>query len=168
MASLTAVTKGDEVARRRQPAGRGDFESVFEREHRAMVRLAFLLLGSQSLAEEAVQDAFARLLDRFDTVENPGAYVRTSTVNRCRDLLRRRKLERSALSAAPPSSLGEDGVELLDVLAALDQNRREVIVLRFYLGHSASEIAQMLGVAEGTVRSRMQRGLEDLRRQLDD
>jgi len=100
------------------------FESVFAAERTAMMRLAYLLLGSETLAEEAVQDAFARLLDRFDRVDNPGGYVRTATVNRCRDLLRRRRHEERVarlLRTAAPASLGAD--HLHDVLGALTDLR---------------------------------------------
>lgn len=140
------------------------FEEVFRAEQHDMFRLACLLLGTQHQAEEAVQDAFARLLDRFDTVENPGGFVRTATVNRCRDLLRRRRREETILRwirPKPPATLGARDLD--DVLGALDPDRREVIVLRFHLGHTTAEIAELLGIPEGTVRSRMQRALTVLR-----
>ncbi len=145
-------------------ADQAGFEAVFAAEHEAMVRLAYLLLGSQAQAEDAVQDAFARLLDRFDEVENPGGFVRTATVNRCRDLLRRRSVERKVLRRLrPPPDTELEADEMLDALAGLTRVQREVIVLRFYLGCSTSEIAELVGVAEGTIRSRMQRGIEQLR-----
>ena len=130
----------------------------------ALVRLAYLLLGSRALAEEAVQDAFARWWDRFGEVENPGGFVRTATVNRCRDLLRRRTLEQAVLRRLRPRPAPElEANEMLDVLDGLSRPQREVIVLRFYLGCTTPEIAELIGVPEGTVRSRMQRGIQQLR-----
>ncbi|MGH1492772.1 MAG: RNA polymerase sigma factor [Acidimicrobiales bacterium] len=147
------------------------FEDVFRREHEAMVRLAYLLVNSRPVAEEAVQDAFARLLDRFDSVDNPGGFVRTVTVNRCRDLVRRQRRERRFLSrfrlaespSPVPSSVEMASGDLDDVLAGLDRRRREVVVLRFYLGHSHKEIAAILGMREPTVRTTLHRALSDLR-----
>lgn len=147
------------------------FEEVFRREQEAMVRLAYLLVNSEALAEEAVQDAFARLLDRFETVHNPGGFVRTATINRCRDLQRRQGRERRFLSRIRTADVFEDhsspdAGELDDVLAGLEQRRREVVVLRFYLGHSHREIAELLDMREPTVRTTLHRALGDLRQEL--
>src|SRR5688572_33346840 len=60
------------------------FEDLFRRESLAMVRLAFLMVGSLPLAEEIVQDAFARVLERWDGIDQPVAYLRTSVVNGCK------------------------------------------------------------------------------------
>lgn len=156
------------------------FEEVFEREQHNMVRLAYLLLNSQAQAEEVAQDAFARLLDRFDKIQNPGGFVRTATINRCRDLLRRRQRERRIFSrfkgqpiesvsvlAADRSSveLGP-GVEISDVLARLTPRAREIVVLRFYLGQTHGEIANQLDMNEKTVRTALHRALTVLRKEL--
>ncbi len=147
-----------------ETGGRRSFDQVFAEEREAMVRLAYLLVGSESVAEEAVQDAFARLLESWDTVRNPGGFVRTATVNRCRDLLRRRNAASRLYRLFRQAPAGEPGDHyVLDLLASLDHDRREVLVLRFYLGHTTSEIAVLLDVPEGTVRSRMQRGIEEIR-----
>ncbi len=145
------------------------FEDVFAREHEPMLRLAYLLLGSPAQAEEAVQDAFARLLDRYDSVQHPGAYLRTTTLNRCRDLLRSRDRERSFLGRlagglrSDPTDGSPTTGELDDVLAALAPRRREVVVLRYFLGHNNGEIAELLDIPETTVRSTLHRALHDLR-----
>ena len=56
------------------------FDEVFASARAPMVRVAFLIVGSQAVAEEIVQDAFAGLYVRFDEVDNAMAYVRTSVV----------------------------------------------------------------------------------------
>ena len=94
---------------------------------------------------------------------NPGAYLRTCVVNRCRDLQRRRRTERR--TPLPPAErsteLGAD--ELADALAALPIKRRAAIVLRYYDGLSEARIAEVLGVPPGTVKSLLSRGLAELR-----
>lgn len=164
MTVIVTATEGVDVPSPEAELTWVSFDAVFVEEHVAMVRLAYLLLGSESLAEEAVQDAFARLLDRFETVANPGGFVRTATMNRCRDLLRRRKREqRIQRLFRPPRTVELGADDLADVLAGLSERRHEVIVLRFYLGHTTSEIAELLGIPEGAVRSTMHRALQDLR-----
>ena len=138
------------------------FETVFDREYAAMVRLAFLLVDSNEVAEEVVQDAFARLHERWDRVSNPGGYLRTSVVNGARDIQRRRQRERRLPVEAPEqAALGAD--HLLDVLATLPTKRRAALVLRYYDDLSEAEIASVLGVRPGTVKSMLHRGLAQLR-----
>ena len=75
------------------------FDDLFERERTAMVRVAFLLVGSEQLAEEIVQDAFTSVHLRWARLDRPGAYLRQCVVNGARRALRRRTLERRHLRA---------------------------------------------------------------------
>jgi len=145
------------------------FEQVFQREHKAMIGLAYLLLRSQGQAEEAAQDAFVKLLDKFDSIKNPGGFVRTATINRCHDILRKSSRENNflrKLSKRNKEIENEHLIEMSDILAELDFDRKEVIVLRYYLGHQPKEIAEILNIPEGTVKSRLHRALIDLERKL--
>jgi RNA polymerase sigma-70 factor (sigma-E family) len=138
------------------------FEAVYDREYAPMVRLAFLLVDSNEVAEEVVQDAFARLHERWDGITNPGGYLRTSVVNRARDVQRRRRRERRLrIVSAEEATLGAD--HLGDALAALPSKRRAALVLRYYEDLSEAEIAEVLGVRPGTVKSMLHRGLAQLR-----
>lgn len=146
------------------------YEAVFISEYPAMVRLATLLVDEIDVAEELVQDAFVKLHERWRRVDQPGAYLRTSVVNACRNELRRRGRERRRLRRAAPLTtevaLGAD--ELSDALAALPPKRRAAVVLRYYEGLDEAQIAETLGVRRGTVKSLLSRGLAELRRALDD
>jgi RNA polymerase sigma factor (sigma-70 family) len=140
------------------------FDDVFRRESDAMVRVAYLMVRSAPQAEEIVQDAFTRLLERWDRIPQPGAYLRTCVVNGCKDALRRRALERRRAVSEParhPVDLEVD--HLGDALAALPVKRRAAIVLRYYDGLSEAEIAKVLRVRPGTVKSLVHRGLLQLR-----
>lgn len=144
-------------------------EQVFAREQDNMVRLAYLLLHSREQAEEAAQDAFARLVDRFDSIRNPGGFLRTATINRCRDIIRRREREYTILrrfQVKSQVSASDNPDDLHDVLAALKQRPREVVVLRYYFGHSHAEIGQLLDMNEATVRTTLHRALTTLRKEL--
>jgi DNA-directed RNA polymerase specialized sigma24 family protein len=131
-----------------------------------MVRLAFLLSGSQAEAEEIVQEAFVRVRNRIERADNPSAYLRAAVVNGCRNRYRRLMVERR--HPAPAAGPVHDQVdELRDALAALGPRQRSVIVLRYYAGLSEAEIAQALGCRPGTVKSLCHRGLAELRRVLE-
>ena len=140
------------------------FDDVYRRESVPMVRLAVLLVGSQELAEEIVQDAFAQLFERWEGVERPGAYLRTCVVNGCRRAQRRRRQDDRAVAGLPgPVATGLGADHLADALAALPARRRAAVVLRYYEDLSEAEIADALGVRPGTVKSLLHRGLAQLR-----
>jgi RNA polymerase sigma-70 factor (sigma-E family) len=140
----------------------GTFEALYAAEATPMSRLAYLLVGSREQAQELVHDAFARLYERWDRVDNPGAYLRTCVVNGCRDSLRRRRLvDRERPDPRPDAQLDAD--HLLDALAVLPHRERAAIVLRYYEDRSEAEIAELLGIRPGTVKSLLHRGLARLR-----
>ncbi len=139
------------------------FEGLYALEYRPMVRLAFVLMGRDGPAEEVVQDGFARVYERWDSIDAPGGYLRTCVVNGCRDVLRRQRLAiwKRPDPAPTSSELGVD--HLTDALAALPPKRRAAIVLRYYGDLSEAEIAATLGVRPGTVKSMLHRSLAQLR-----
>ncbi len=151
-------------------------ERLYDAEQDGLLRLAVLLLGSRAEAEEVVQDAFLAVSGRVDELERPGAYLRTSVVNRCRSLLRRRRTvenhraEVESRYGQPngttdlelPAHLGE----LAQALRTLNERQRTVIVLRYFLDLPDAEIAEMLDMALPTVRTVARRSLALLRDQL--
>jgi RNA polymerase sigma-70 factor (sigma-E family) len=166
-----------------QRAEAADLTALFARRHAELVRLALLLVDDQPTAEDVVQDVFARLHGRRgpgDKGEHSLAYVRAAVVNGCRSQLRRRAVARR-LAATRGKSLeqvtqdsaeqevlrSEERRQVLAALAALPSRRREVLVLRYYLGLSEAEIAEVLGVSAGTVKSTAARGLAALARRLE-
>jgi RNA polymerase sigma factor (sigma-70 family) len=152
-------------------AGRLDavtFEAVFEESRSRVVHTAFLIVGSLAVAEEIAQEAFLRLLAHFDEVENPGGFLRTTAVRLCLTQRSRAATERSLLARTAASTpTGEPEIDSTwDALATLRPERRAAIVLRFYedLGYDA--IAQAMGCRTATARTRVHRGLADLRKDL--
>lgn len=140
------------------------FEDVFAREYDGMVRLAYLMVGTSAGAEDVVQEAFARLLGRWDRVDNPGAYVRTAVVNGARDKLRGRLLRRRPHPTRSRGDYVTDELDYLgDALATLPHQWRAVVVLRFFEQRTVPEIAELLNMKQGTVKSALHRGLLRLR-----
>ena len=145
-----------------------DLESLFLVERVPMVRLATLMVGSRAIAEEVVQDAFAAVSERWNGLDRPGAYLRTSVVNGCAQTLRRRSVEdrhrpaRLEASAEIPERL----IELRSALDRLTDRQRIVVVLRYFADVPDDEIAQTLSVKPSTVRSLAHRALAVLRREM--
>lgn len=161
-------------------AGWPDAEGIFRQHHADLVRLALLLVGDRASAEDVVQDVFTRLCARGRALDQDRAlaYIRTAVVNGCRSVLRRRAIARrvaatrtagwrdSQESAEHTAILAEDRRRVLAALAALPGRRREVLVLRFYLNLPVAEVAAILGISEGAVKSAASRGLAALARRL--
>ena len=158
-----------------------DVTALFRQHYAGLVRLAVMLVGDRPTAEDVVQDVFARLHARRDRPAPRGdqlAYVRTCVLNGCRSALRRRAVvHRFGGSRAPALELPHESAEheviqaegrrqVLAALAALPQRRRDVLVLRYYLGLREAEIAAVLGISPGTVKSTAARGLAALGRAL--
>lgn len=142
------------------------FEALFADEYVGMVRLATLLLDDRARAEEVVQDAFARVYERWRRIDAPGAYLRRCVVNGASDVLRRRRLERGRRSRAEVTVAARDEY-LLDALGRLTPRQRAAVVLRFYDGRTETEIAEIMSVKPGTVKSTLHRALVQLRAEIE-
>jgi RNA polymerase sigma factor (sigma-70 family) len=151
----------------RRPRSAAGFESLFALEQTPMLRLAFLLLGSGPAAEEAVQEAFATVYERWNSIDRPGAFLRTCVVNECRSRHRRAAVAlRKRHLVAEADVVDERHAELADALAQLPRQRRTAVVLRHYLQMNTAEIAEAMGTSEGTVKSSLHRGLRQLKETL--
>jgi len=138
-------------------------------------RLAFGMLHDREAAEDAVQEATFRAWMRLENVR-PGWSMRpwffAIVANQCRSLRRTRwwsvvKLAAPWMSIAAPEDQVVRGADLRRALRALPTDRLEVLVLHYYMDLSLEEVAAVVGVPLGTVKSRMHRALEQLRPQLD-
>ena len=149
------------------------FEDFYSAHRDEMARALGLALRDGALGAEAADEAFARACQRWGQVSayaNPQGWVFRVGLNWARSWLRRvrRERERRPLLAQP--SAAEDRTRDLDLeraLKTLNDAHRAVIVARFYWDWSVSETADALGIAEGTVKSRLSRGLDHLREVLE-
>lgn len=136
------------------------FDSLYRREFPRMVALAASLCGGRELGAELAQEALLRAYRDWSTVsalERPGTWVRRVTVNLAIDNHRRRVGEQVALSkvAAPTSVVDGYGVDdrFWVLVRALPERQRAVTALRFVDDLSMEEIAVVLEVSVGTVKS---------------
>lgn len=141
----------------------------------AALRLARMLVGNSSIAEDIAAESVARLLAarRRVRVDNSGAYLRQIVVHQVVGRRRRWATEqRLGHRFATPASSGDAGDQIVGrtaLAAALDHlppRQRAVLVLRYYEDLSEAVVAELLHIPVGTVKSSASRGLEDLRRLL--
>jgi RNA polymerase sigma-70 factor (ECF subfamily) len=137
-------------------------------------RLAGVILGNASDAEDAVGDAIERAHRSIDQLRDPGQFqvwFDRIVVNACRDRLRRRRLPIEGAGERPldrdPFMSVIEGDAALRALRPLPADERVVIVLRFWADLPVEEIARRLGVPAGTVKSRLHRALARMREELD-
>ncbi len=143
------------------------FEDLYARQYAPMVRLAHTLVDSRPRAEEVVQEAFAAVYERYARLDHPEAYLRTTVLNQCRRVLRRRMVRRR--QPVPPAEDGELGAShVVDAIRRLPHRQRSMIVLRYDLQLTDAEIAAALDVPLGTVKSTLHRAIATLRKELRD
>jgi RNA polymerase sigma-70 factor (sigma-E family) len=164
-----AMTQGSSLER--SPLG-----DLYVRHAPEGIRLAFLLTGDRALAEDLVQEAFARLVGRLRHLRDPsafGAYLRRTIVNLATSHFRRRRVERAYLerSATAPEAETNPHEELdatmHEALLRLPERQRAAIVLRFYEDLSDVQTGEVLRCSPGTVRSLVSRGMKTLRSELE-
>lgn len=156
-------------------AGSHDAASVLFRRHwECAYHAALSIIGRRAQAEDAAQDAFIsalRSLATFDQERPFAPWLKRIAVNKALDLLR-------AEGRAGPGDDPDHGAidwtqadspheHLMNLVAALDDDRRIVVTLRYWLDFEPLEIAQMLGVPVGTVHSRLGRARAQLREALE-
>lgn len=150
---------------------------VYAAHRLGLVRLAILLVDDLPTAEDVVQDAFAGLVGRYGDgadVNNLMSYLRKAVVNNAGSVLRRRRVARAYVAPYEPAVNGPESNAILadehrEVLAALRRlspRQREVLVLRYWEGRSEAEIAEILGISQGTVKSTVSRALVALNEHL--
>lgn len=136
------------------------------RDHRVtLVRLGFLLTGSQEDGEDLVQSAFLTASARWSEIEQPLAYLKRAVVNQASDLLKRRVRERGRPAAEGVTEIPEID-EMWVIIQRLPHRQRIVVVLRFYEDLPLLEIARLLQRPPATVRSDLRRALGRLRKAL--
>lgn len=148
------------------------FQRFYEERYASTVRLARLLTGEWHAAEDVAQDAFVKVYRYAETsqrpIDNPAALLRTTTVNLCRTWhTRQRRAVLRMVQHGPDATLLTEWERCLDAsLRRLPHDQRAVVVLRYWLGLSESEIADALECRPGTVKSRHARALRTLRKEL--
>jgi RNA polymerase sigma factor (sigma-70 family) len=146
--------------------GKPSLADVYHERYVPLVRLARLMVGSTAVAEELTQEAFMRLIGAWARVENPAGFVHTTLVNLCRSYFARTAVADRYRPDPVTDQVDPDIDETWNALARLPDTYRVVLALRFYEDLSEAEIARVLQLRPGTVKSQIHRGLAKLRKEL--
>lgn len=154
------------------PPAPGDgpaLEALWARSYDALVRLAWLLVGQRSAAEDVVSTVWLRTLPRLADLADPLPYLRRAVINACHNHWRDEATAsrgRARLTVQWADQVDDTTVELIDVLEQLPTRQRAVVVLRHLYGYSDPEIAELLACRVATVRSHARHGLAKLKEAL--
>jgi len=170
------------------------FEILLGRHRKSVYNFILRFVGDKETAEDLLQETFMRVIKGADAYKRQAKFTTwlyTIARNLCVDQTRRRKHRRHASLDAPMDS-SEDAGSLMDVIAsneiasdrksvnkelfatmqraiaALSEEQREVFLMREFLDLPFKQIAEVVGVPENTVKSRMRYALEKLRLELDE
>jgi RNA polymerase sigma-70 factor (ECF subfamily) len=137
---------------------------TYHASYRRLVGQMFVLCGDLATAEDVVQEAFVRAMDHvhsFRRADNPEAWLSRVAINLQRSRWRRLKryagLEPRLVERHLPPDLTAESLDLMHELAALPLPQREVVVLHHLQDLPVHEIATILGLSAGTVKSRLSR-----------
>ena len=137
-------------------------EVVYRASRLSLTRLAYLLLGDRSEAEDVVQAVFTAAAAHWETIDEPTAYLRRAVLNRANDVHRQSFRTTPVVTAREVP--GEPAVdETWLFVQTLPMAQRTVVVLRFYEDLGLNEIASLLGRSASTVRSDLRRALTRLK-----
>jgi len=129
--------------------------------YRSLVRLATLLVRDEPAAEELVQDCFIALHDGWHRRREEGkalTYLKQAIVHRSRSVLRHQPRQ-------PDGRL--EGDTVISALQNLPERQRQALILRYYADLPEAQIAEMMGISKGAVKSHTARGMSALRARLE-
>ena len=158
------------------------FSALVKRYERELFHFLYRFLGKRASAEDVFQDAFLQVhlsIDSFDVDRRFKPWLFTIAANKARDFLRRKSQRPLAPLSAPIDAAGDDGPRFIDLLQAdlvlppqqaedkevaqrvrevveqLPDHLREILLLAYFQRFAYSEIADLLGIPLGTVKSRL-------------
>ncbi|WP_216830348.1 RNA polymerase sigma factor [Alkalihalobacterium elongatum] len=174
----------DEIVRRLKNKEEEGLRELMQLYGDYFFRVALLLLKDRYEAEEVVQDMFVTAYEKIDTLQDDSklkSWMTSITINLCRRRLRRwnfrhiflRKRDEEDIDAIDLTTTEdiviqlEGDEELAQHLQALDYQYREVLTLFYFSNYHISEISELLGMKENTVKSNLYRGRKLLKERLE-
>ena len=158
-----------------QQDDRKAFEELVARWQKRLWNYAFQITGSESTSWDIVQETWFGIIKGIRKLEDVSVFPRWAfriLNNKCMDWLRRQNLqdhlnaqliEQAQSVSVEKQNSGEKTGVLREAIERLSSDRRVLLVLRYHEGFDIAQIAEILGIPEGTVKSRLHRTLEELR-----
>lgn len=149
---------------------------IYEKYEDYLLTIAAALVADVNAAEDVVHDVFCSFIESREKIRLSGnlkSFLRTCVANRARDRMRSAKIRNVGLETTDPPAtdadpsllviFDEESRELVNALAELPYEQREVLILHTRAGMKFRRIAAMLGISINTAKSRYRYGLEKLR-----
>lgn len=163
----------------RRLAGHDQILATYEHHHRDLVRFASLVAPEPGMAEDLVHEAFIKLYSAWRRIDDPsrvGGYLRSTVLNLARGRARHLGVIRrnrpaphpDAASAESRAIVNDDRDRVVAALRRLSDRQRACLVLRHYEDRTESEIAEILDISIGSVRTHVHRGMKTLTTILDE
>ena len=151
---------------------RDELEAFLATRRDSLMRFGYVLTGSTAAAEDLTQDALLAVFKRWRTINPAGAeaYTRRAMTRLAWRFARTRRETSSLDQVESQSSPQPDHDSTFDIRTAvrrLPQDKRIIIVLRYWLGYTDAQIPDELGCSIGPVKSRGHRAMAELRSHLD-
>jgi RNA polymerase sigma-70 factor (ECF subfamily) len=162
-----------ELLLRARAGDREAFELIVLAKGEPLFRTALAILGSEADARDATQETFISAWTRFAGLRDPerfDAWLGRILINECRMTLRKRRRVREVpveADVAADSPDAPDSTDFDDAFARLTVDQRALLVLHHLHGYGVREIADWLGITSGTVKWRLNRARNALRRELE-
>ena len=154
---------------------RAAFEALVERWQQRLWRHARLVIGEEDAAWDAVQETWVAIVNGISKLEAAGAFPAWAykiLTGKCADIIRRRQRQRRMTDDLtteaehaeenPPTEEGHDALQA--AVSRLPEDERVLLSLHYADGYTTNEIADILGVAQGTVKARLFDAREHVRR----
>ena len=145
------------------------FDAFFQAHYVRLARALYLMTGDTAEAEDLAQDAMVRVYERWDrvsTMDSPVGYLYRTALNLHRSALRRARVRLrrgAAVNPVDPLGAAEDRGDIGRLLATLPEGQRAALILVEWVGMTAEEAGQALGIEAVSVRVRISRAKAALR-----
>ncbi len=159
---LEAVKKGDREA----------FAKIVEKYHDRLYFTAFGITHSSWDALDICQETFIKVftgIKRVKDLSRFGTWINRILVNKCMDYYRKSKnlvIGEAVEKGTDEMGFSPEGIDLARAILSLNKEARTAVILRYYQGLSIKEISAVQGCPEGTVKSRLNNALKELRKKL--
>lgn len=151
------------------------WEELYEDHYKELVAYGTRMCGNKELAEDLVQETFVKALINTEVIEDLSpskrrAWLFRAFKNLFFDRYRRAVLEREYAQRWQSEYLEDQGIQEIEnalLLQSINPQDRAIFQLRYFDGYSAEEIAQMMSLPPGTIRSKLSRCRKFLKQNLD-
>lgn len=154
------------------PLGTFKMEEIYSRNVDTVYRVCFSFMKNRADTEDIVQETFLKLLDRkisFQSPEHERAWLIVTASNLCKNALKHWWRRHEDIDALETAAQGYDPetAEAVQAIMALPPDYKLVVYMYYYEGYSTPEIARFTGMKQATVRSKLHRAREKLKKSLE-